>query len=338
MLYKLGKTQDKFDSIKPLPFSGLPHEKELEELLAKHLWDVLFEGNDLMPIFQERSWQPEADIYALNKQGDLVIFELKRDNAGGGAVHQALRYCEKAARFGYNKLQEMLQTYNKDKTVDLREEHQAAFDLEHPLDKSAFNTKQRLIVVGSAGDEELIRNVGYWKSKGLLLSFIPYRIYRISEAYYFEFFSLPYDHHSNPDHVKGVIFDTNLSYDKESIWYMCENDRVAAFGDQKGIVHYLRKNDIVFLYHKHQGIIAAGTVATNKVEEDVPKEALYRRVEWSTSTPKRGAEYKFMSTTQIKQVLEHDFFWARTIKTPYLSTEESAKLLEALITQIGTRS
>jgi len=31
-----------------------------------------------MPIFQERQLQPEADIYALNREGDLVIFELKR--------------------------------------------------------------------------------------------------------------------------------------------------------------------------------------------------------------------------------------------------------------------
>lgn len=55
----------------------------MEDLLAQNLWDVLFEDSQLMPIFQERLWQPEADIYALNEQGDLVIFELKRANAGG---------------------------------------------------------------------------------------------------------------------------------------------------------------------------------------------------------------------------------------------------------------
>ena len=58
---------------------------------------MLFEGNELMPICQERPQQEEADIYALNERGELVIFELKRDGAGADAVHQALRYCEKAA-------------------------------------------------------------------------------------------------------------------------------------------------------------------------------------------------------------------------------------------------
>jgi len=44
-----------------------------------------------MPIFQERQYQKEADIYALNEKGELIIFELKRGSAGEGAVHQALR-------------------------------------------------------------------------------------------------------------------------------------------------------------------------------------------------------------------------------------------------------
>ena len=130
MLYKLGKTHDKFDSITPLAFTRLPLEKELEDLLADNLWDVLFEGNELMPIFQERAWQSEADIYALNRHADLVIFELKRDHAGGGAVHQILQYCEKAAHFSFGRLQEMFQKYNDGKPLNLQEEHRAAFDRE----------------------------------------------------------------------------------------------------------------------------------------------------------------------------------------------------------------
>jgi len=337
MLYKLGKKHDKFDSITAQAFTGLPLEKELEDLLAENLWDVLFEGNELMPIFQERAWQPEADIYALNKQADLVIFELKRDHAGGGAVHQVLRYCEQAAHFGFGRLQEMFRKYNDGKPLDLQEEHRAAFDLEHPLDKSAFNQKQHLIVVGSAGDEELIDNVDYWKSKGLSLSFIPYRVYRIGEEYYFEFYSLPYDRHSNPNHAKGVIFDTNRSWDDNAIWYMCENNRVAAFGDQMGIVHYLGKNDIVFLYHKNQGIIAAGKIVTNNVATDDKAEACYHGLEWLTARPVRGVPFKFMPAWQIKEVLDRNFFWARTIKTPYLSAEESATLLKALIEVVGSK-
>lgn len=334
MLYKLSKTGKTFDAIDPLPFSGLPLEKELEDLLAQNLWDVLFEGSQLMPIFQERSWQPEADIYALNEHGDLVIFELKREQADGGAVHQALRYCEKAGRFTYEKLEGMLQTYRQGGQADLQHEHQAGFDLEHPLDRSAFNRRQHLMIVGSAGDSELIRNVDYWRSKGISINFIPYRVYQIGTEHYLEFFSPPYDQHSNPGQAKGVIFDTNLSYNAESIWYMCDGRRVAAFGSIKGIVHSFSKGDTVFLYHKGQGIVAVGEVKSD-VKEDKAWDALYRDLKWLTTAPRKGAPLKALSAEEIRSVMGFNFFWARTMKSPFLDTEKSAKLLEAVKLKLG---
>jgi len=329
MLYKLSKSANAFDAIDPQPFFGLPLEKELEDLLAQNLWDVLFEGSPLMPIFQERSWQPEADIYALNAEGDVVIFELKRANVGGGAVHQALHYCEKAGRFSYENLENMLHAYRKGQAVNLQEEHKLSFDLEHPLDRSAFNKKQHLIIVGSAGDAELVRNVDYWKSKGISIDFIPYRVYRIAGDYYFEFFSLPYDHHSNPGEAKGVLFDTNLSYNEDGIWYMCDGSRVAAFGGIKGIVHSLNKGDTVFLYHKGTGIVAAGEVKGG-VKEDKEWDALYRDLKWLSPKPKKGELVTALSAAQIKQVMGFNFWWAKTMKPPFLNKEEVTKLLVAL--------
>jgi hypothetical protein len=332
MLYKLSKTGPKFNAIDPLPFYGLPKEKDLENLLAQNLWDVLFEGSQLMPIRQERAWQPEADIYALNEQGDLVVFELKRSDVNGGAVHQALRYCEKASRYTYEKLESMLSAYRNESSVHLQEEHQSAFNLEHPLDCSAFNRKQHLIIVGSAGDDELIRNIEYWKSQGISISFVPYRVYDIKGEYYFEFFSFPYDQHSNPAQKKGVIFDTNFSYDVDSIWYMCEGNRVAAFGDIKGIVHSFNKCDMVFLYHKGQGVVAAGEVKS-EVKEDKSKDALYRDLKWLTSIPKKiEKDMKALSAAEIKITMGFNFWWAKTMKPPFLDMVQSEKLLKKLKT------
>jgi hypothetical protein len=338
MLYQLGKTNDTFNSITPRPFEALPLERGLEDLLAKNLLDVLFENNGFMPIFQERPYQNEADIYALNQEADLVIFELKKNMASGGAVHQVLGYCEKASHFKYQKLQDMYRKYKQKNDLDLQEDHRAAFDISRALDQSAFNQKQRLFVVGNAGDEQLISNVDYWKAQGLLLKFIPYRVYKIGVESYFEFFSPPYDQHSNPAYAKGVIFDTNQTYGKdESIWYMCEKNRVAAFGEQMGIVHYLGKNDIVFLYHAGQGIIGAGKVITNKVAKDDDAEALYHGLEWLTAKPTRSVRYDSLPAWKIKEVLDHNFYWATTIKRPYLTLDESNKLLTALINVIGPK-
>ena len=101
------------------------------------------------------------------------------------------------------------------------------------------------------------------------------------------------------------------------------------------VVNYLYKNDIVFLYHKWAGIVAAGKV-TSGVKADAAAYAHYRDLEWLTPKPlKSGGDPRAMSPGEIKAVLGHDFFWARTIKSPYLSKEESVKLLDALKHQIG---
>ncbi len=329
MLYKLGKQGEHFDSVEPMAFKGLPKEKHLENLLAQNLFDVLFEGNDLLPIRQERAWQPEADIYALDRNGNVVVFELKKDEAGKGALHQALRYCEKVAHASFEDLQRWFREYRKDPTLELQTEHQISFNLEHALERSAFNTDQHLVIVGSASDKALARNVDYWRSKGITIGLIPYRVYEIGGEHYFEFFSLPYDQHSNPAHTKGVIFDTNRSYNKNSIWYMCEGDRVAAFGDIKGIVHSMKRGDIAFLYHVGYGIVAAGRVKSG-VKEDTAADALYCDLEWLTNKPERNKPLSAMPASQIKEVMGFNFWWAKTMKPPFLDKTESAQLVDAL--------
>ena len=129
---------------------------------------------------------------------------------------------------------------------DLHLAHREAFDLEHPLDAKEINNRQHLVVIGSAADERLISAVDYWRRQGISINFLPYRIYALGGEQYFEFFAWPYDKHKNPADVKGVLFDTNRSWDEESIWYMMENSRVAAFEDAKRFVERIYPGDIVF--------------------------------------------------------------------------------------------
>lgn len=332
MLYKLGLSDGKIDKLEPVAFRDFSsfgkNEKDLENLIASSILDVLFEDSSLMPIFQERQGQAEADIYALNENGELVIFELKRSSAGEGAVHQALRYAQDAGQWSFSKIQRKYRIYSSSE-ADLVQVHQEAFNLEHPLDAKEFNTKQHLIVIGSAADENLISAVHYWKKQGVSIEFLPYRIYEIGNDKYFEFFALPYDKHKNPGDVKGVLFDTNRSWDEDSIWYMMENSRVAAFGDAKRFVEYVYPGDIVFFSHKWAGLVAAGKVKNGdiKVPDD---ETLYRDVEFITSIPKRGENIKAMPFAKVSEVIGKSFFWARTIKVPYLSREEALKLADEL--------
>lgn len=332
MLYKLGSTSGKFDKLEPVAFKDFASfgklEKDLEELIAKRILDVLFEDSSLMPIFQERQYQAEADIYALNEKGELIIFELKRGAAGEGAVHQALRYAQDAGQWSYSKLQQKYQQYSNTDTV-LTQAHQEAFNLEHALDAKEINNKQHLLVIGSAADDSLINAVDYWKRQGISIEFLPYRIYELSEEKYFEFFALPYDRHKNPSDIKGILFDTNRSWDEESIWYMMENNRVAAFGDSKRFIEYVYSGDIVFFSHKWAGLVAAARVKKGDIKAP-DTDTLYRDVTFITPVPKKGEKIRAMPFRKVSEITGKSFFWARTIKVPYLSKEEAENLANEL--------
>ena len=332
MLYKLGSTNGKFDKLEPVTFKDFSSlgnlEKDLEELIASSILDVLFEDAGLMPIFQERQYQSEADIYALNEKGELIIFELKRGAAGEGAVHQALRYAQDAGQWTFSTLQNKYQQYTGSST-DLNLAHKEAFNLDHPLDAKELNKKQHLIIIGSAADDNLINAVDYWKYQGISIDFLPYRIYELDGDKYFEFFALPYDKRKNPGDVKGVLFDTNRSWDEESIWYMMGKKRVAAFGDAKRFVEYVYPGDIIFFSHKWTGLVAAGRVKKGSIKSP-DDQTLYRDIEFITPIPKKGQTIKAMPFGKVSEITGKSFFWARTIKVPYLSRDEAENLAKEL--------
>ncbi|TXH95268.1 MAG: DUF91 domain-containing protein [Rheinheimera sp.] len=328
MLYKLSHHQPGL-SIEPVAFKDFSHfghlEKAQEDLIARNILDVLFEESGLMPIFQERSYQAEADIYALNERAELFIFELKRAAAGVDAVQQLLRYAQEAGRWSFAQLQAKYHSYSQQQSCLLKA-HQEAFQLEHPLDARQFNRRQKLLVIGSAADDGLLESVEYWQRQGVAIEFLPYRVYEIGAEQYFEFFALPHDRHTNPQLAKGVLFDTNRSWDEQAIWYMFENQRVAAFGDAKNSVAALHPGDLVFLSHPQLGVVGAAKVRKGNVKA-VGTEELYRDVEFITPVPKKGERIHAMPFGRVTEFTGKSFFWARTIKVPYLSKNEADQLL-----------
>lgn len=336
MLYKIEEENEKIKQLEPVEFKDFASfgklEKELEDLIASSILETLFEDSNLMPIYQQRKWQAEADIYALNEKGELVIFELKRATAGEEAVQQVLRYAQDAAQWSYKKLENKYKEYNKN-DISLIKAHKEAFNLEHKLDPKEINQKQKLLVIGSAADESLISAVDYWKQSGISIEFLPYRIYEIRGERYFEFFAQPYDKHKNPSDVKGVLFDTNRSWNEEAIWSMMENCRLEAYGDAKRFVNHVHVGDIVFFSHKWCGLVAAAKV---KGDVKAPDEhTLYRDVEFLTPVPtkeKHKHSIPAMPFSKVSELTGKSFFWARTVKVPYLTKSEALELVEELNT------
>ena len=266
MLYRLSKEDNTIELMPYADFESLAKkEKDLENLLAENLGDFYIEDGQLMRIFQERARQEEPDLCALDKNGNLVLFELKRGEVQGDTTIQVMRYAQSWGQKSYYDLNEAYAKYcdkYKLPKQELKEAHKDAhkdaFGLDSALDYVQFNREQKMIIVGSSSDSRLVSAVDYWKAQGLSIDFILYRIYLIGDEYYFEFFSKPYDTHVNPKDRKGIIFDTNFAYDENSIWDMFLKHKVSAYGSVAGSVSSFQKGDYVLYYHKGYGVVGAG--------------------------------------------------------------------------------
>ncbi|MBV1708525.1 MAG: hypothetical protein KMY54_01585 [Erysipelothrix sp.] len=329
MLYKYNK-----DGIEALPYSDFSHlkgiEKDLEDLLVKHLSDLYTMNGQLMPIFQERKLQEEPDICALDKDGNLIIFELKRGTVSEETTNQIMRYSQIFGRKIYHELNKMYKTFSNDK-LDLIDAHKEAFQLAQSIREDEFNRKQKLIIVGSSSDNSLMGAVEYWKSKGLDIDFLPYRFYEIGDEIYFEFFAKPYDYHINPREKKGILFDTNKSYDENSVWDMFQNSKVSAYGDASRFIRSFNKGDYVLYYHVGWGVIGAGKIADGKVHSNSKDEELYSKVNLLTPQIKNKNEIRYVSASELVSLLGKNFYFASTVKKPYLTIEESQKVVDLLI-------
>ena len=173
MLYKFHKEQ-----VEKVPFHNIKkvsgNEKDLENLLANHLQDF-FSNPVLMPIFQERKWQEEPDLMALDENGTLYIFELKVGFVSDKTVLQIIRYAQKFGVESYAKLDHFYQQWCKttgSPYTDLKIAHKDAFQLDSALPESQFNCRQKLILVGNTADSKLAQAVQYWQEKGLEIGFM----------------------------------------------------------------------------------------------------------------------------------------------------------------------
>ena len=51
--------------------------------------------------------------------------------------------------------------------------------------------------------------------------------------------------------------------------------------------------------------------------------------------PKRGQTFKSRSATEVEQVMGFGFYWAKTMKPPFLTGEQAVKLLAELRKVLG---
>jgi hypothetical protein len=168
---------------KPAKTSSLTEEgwkeKDLENYLRENLPKLI--SDDLMIINQSRPYQPEADLLALDRQGDLWIFELKKVATSSDNLLQVMRYSQNAARLTVDDLGNLYLSHNSTTSDSLVVDFCKHFCFVSPTAAQQWSDtlarNHHLVVIADGTDEEAIQAVSHWQRNGVDIQLWPYRIH-----------------------------------------------------------------------------------------------------------------------------------------------------------------
>lgn len=268
MLYQLDKNSKDYRKVRRVTLREIGwKEADLERLVSRHIQDFIY-SNDLMTIFTERRGQEEPDILALDKAGDLYIFELKRWSSGQENLLQVLRYGQLFGSSGYDELNELYQKYAA-AGESLCNAHGNYFDLGEPsrLKPEDFNRRQHFVIMTNGLDQRTVEAIQYWKKNGLNIGAIVYWVFEIGGEHYIEFnMYSPIEGFLEPEN-SSYILNTNHSNNRQHNKDMLREHKAAAYyPGWREKIERLQKGDRVFLYKSGTGIVAYG-IASGKLEK-----------------------------------------------------------------------
>ncbi len=258
-------------------------EKHIENFLRSRLGEIVSE-NQLMLIGQERRFQEEADLLALDSSGALYIFELKRWTSDPENILQVMRYGQIFGQYTYTQLNELtIKQIKLDSKYDLAESHKTHFELDQPLEHSKFNQDQVFVIITNGLDSKTISAVNYWSEKGIRIDCLPYLIYEICGNAYIEFNVYKLNDLALAERNEGFfIVNTCSAYSPDAWQDMIENKKASAYGDRRFGIDRIVKGDTVYLYHSGTGVIAKGvTVSELKVSEYDEEHFIEMKFDWS---------------------------------------------------------
>lgn len=334
MLYKLVK--DRIESsvrmeIRTPQDVGLV-EGDIENFLKSRLHEIVSE-DQLMLIGQEPGGGEYADLLALDKDGTLYIFELKRWESRSENLLQVMRYGQIFGRYSYEQLEDLAKRQQKLEGL-LKESHQEYFDLDKELSESDFNKDQVFVLVTNGMDKDTISAVNYWSQKGVRIECSPYRIYEIAEEPYIQFDTYNPDDEVIPEENTGIfIVNTNKTYMPDA-WRDMLGDsltgKASAYYGRKGSIRNISKGSHIYLYHTGDGIIAKG-VATADYQStacagDEDKEFFVPlKFEWAL--PEDKWNEKAPKASQINQQLGSGYRFRQTV---FAIPKEMAEAIDSI--------
>ena len=175
-VFSVGSDGD-FTEYEQLPFEVDHEESVLEEWLESNPDKILENGRILIIGRQVRTdLGGFIDLLGVDREGNVVVVELKRDRTPRDVVAQALEYAAFAARLDVDALEGILRVHEHDESLSLADCHRECFSVGQS-EAVAFNKDQHIVVVGQQVTPAIRQTAAFLGSKGIHVTCVEFTFF-----------------------------------------------------------------------------------------------------------------------------------------------------------------
>ena len=190
-MYRLNRERNLLEEITETTFyeSNLKERQHIEEWLRKNP-EIM--GEELLIIgheYDDFENNERIDLLAIDKEGNLVVIEVKRDNSGISVDFQALKYVSYMSR---RTLKEIIAIYSKyidDNSLQLDpiQEIMEFFNVDdESLLNNMINNTQRIINIGKELDKRVLSVCAWLYENGINVKCISIKPYKYNEEIFID--------------------------------------------------------------------------------------------------------------------------------------------------------
>jgi hypothetical protein len=172
------KDDGKFEEFSRTHFS-VDHEESILENWLENNPDNILEDGKLLVIGRQVTTNLGSviDLLGIDREGDAVVIELKRDRTPRETLAQALEYASFVEELDTDQLERILQHYVTDESINLASYHRDYFEL--TLDEAvSFNKEQRIVLIGQRVTGEIRQTASFLRKKGLRVTCLEFSYFK----------------------------------------------------------------------------------------------------------------------------------------------------------------
>ena len=172
------KPEGKFEEYSQIPFQANHEESVLENWLESNPNEIL-EDSKLLIIGRQVTTNLGSviDLLGIDREGNIVVIELKRDRTPRETLAQSLEYASFVEGLDSEQIEAILRLYVNDDALNIAEYHRSYFELE--LDEAvSFNKEQRIVVVGQRITSEIRQTASFLRRKGMQVTCLEFSFFQ----------------------------------------------------------------------------------------------------------------------------------------------------------------